>query len=226
MTPLATIRNSDSSEHTLARLLARTREADNDHLPIAIPKTNFRQGAITGSGLRNRGTRWKEGRRGAGGERRIDRKEKQERESRLAIGKRRKRRFPPVLSDSRRWKRCLVAALHLPPSPPFLPLLAGLVVSSGINPFCGCWRPALVSPVPVNPEREREIKLLSPKDIEVKVCAWSQIRFYLLRGINAESKIYLRLGANYVCLVISVPDDCENVCKARIRWPPFSGKCR
>lgn len=59
----------------------------------------------------------------------------------------------------------------------------------------------------------REIKLLSPKDIEVKVFALVSNTFLLA----AESETYIRLCANYVCPVISVAGDCENLCNARIR---------
>lgn len=61
----------------------------------------------------------------------------------------------------------------------------------------------------------REIKLLSPKDIEVKVCA-SVSNAFSLRN-QCEIGDYIRLCANYVCPVISVSGDCENLCNARIR---------
>jgi len=145
------------------------------------------------------------------GERGIDRKEKQERESRLAIGKRRKRRFPPVLSDSR-WKRCLVVALHLGASP-FSPLARGLRRVVGNKSVL--WMLMPNSYFAGDTFRWKMSKLK---------CALKYVSTSC--GINAESVVYQRLSARELCLSSYIYlDDCEKVCNVRIRIP-FSGKCR
>jgi len=95
MTPSATIRNSDSSvrarppqEPTMATCWSRSQRPTFDRAH------DNRERILADRGRGGRTTEKRNRRENRG----------------LAIGKRRKRRFPPLLSDSRWWKRCLDAA--------------------------------------------------------------------------------------------------------------------
>lgn len=162
------------------------READNDHLPF--PQTDFRQGIpITGSRSRNIHAARKGAKRGR---RKRETEERQQRGSLSAKG------------ESDDFHRCVIRLATVKTMLRLGSLLARMrirpshgLASSGINPFYGCCARArardayirlLFRRIPaVIPVNLGEIKLLSPKDIEVKVYRYTPVlgaRFYLPRN--------------------------------------------